>query len=321
MTEKHPQPYVKEIAPEKIRRNPDNPRLFFRAEEMDTLMASIRRYGIQVPISVYEDEDGYVLIDGERRWRSAKKLNIKRIPALVQQKPTKLANLLLMFNIHALREQWDYLTIANKLPDVISLFTKENKKEPTEAELSEITGLTRGQIRRCKFLLDLPQAYKKKLEDELSLPKHLQTLSEDFFIEMERALKTVRSRVPAAVPDINAARDALIKKFRDEVITNITDFRKLSKIATSVGNLGVKQAKARAAIADILNIKNKTSIQEVYAEQFEMRYDERKITLNIDSLLEFLKVSIESGEDIIVGEDLKARLVELKRLIDQVLKA
>jgi ParB/RepB/Spo0J family partition protein len=285
-------------------------------------MASIRRYGIQVPISVYEDEEGFVLIDGERRWRSARKLNIQRIPALVQPRPTKLANLLLMFNIHALREQWDYLTIANKLPDVISLFSKEHKgKAPTEAELSEITGLTRGQIRRCKFLLDLPPAYKKQLENELSLPKHLQTLSEDFFIEMERALKTVQSRVPAAVSNINAARDALIHKFRHGIITNITDFRKLSKMATSVTNLGVKEAKARTAIADVLNVDKKTGIQEVYAEQFEMRYDERKITLSIDSILEYLKVSVEGGEELVVGESLKARLVELRRLIDRVLRA
>jgi ParB family chromosome partitioning protein len=105
MKEKQTRSYVKDISPDEISRNPDNPRLFFRAEEMDTLMASIRRYGIQVPISVYEDKKGFVLIDGERRWRCAKKLNLQRIPALVQQKPSPLKNLLLMFNIHALREQ------------------------------------------------------------------------------------------------------------------------------------------------------------------------------------------------------------------------
>src|ERR1700730_11601540 len=97
MSDRIPQPYVKDISPDKIRRNPDNPRLFFRAEEMDTLMASIRRYGIQVPITVYEDDDQYVLIDGERRWRCATKLNLRRIPALVQPKPTPFQNLLLMF--------------------------------------------------------------------------------------------------------------------------------------------------------------------------------------------------------------------------------
>jgi ParB/RepB/Spo0J family partition protein len=284
-------------------------------------MASIRRYGIQVPVSVYEDGDSYILIDGERRWRCARKLNLPRIPALIQHKPSPLTNLLLMFNIHALREQWDYLTIANKLPNVISLFRDENdNKEPTEPELSEITGLSRGQIRRCRFLLDLPAEYKRKLEDELSLPKHLQTLSEDFFIEMERALKTVQSRVPSAMLEINSARDALIEKFRNGTIGNITDFRKLSKIATSISNLGAKEAKVRTAISDILNPKKKTGIQEVFAEQFEMRYDERKVVLSIDSIYEYLRDSIESDEGIVVGEDLKRRLLELKRLIDRILR-
>ena len=314
--------YLKDISPDKIRQNPDNPRLFFRSEELDTLMASIRRYGIQVPISVFEDRDGFVLIDGERRWRCARKLNLQRIPALVQRKPTPLANLLLMFNIHALREQWDYLTIASKLPVVISLFKDEHAgKEPKEQDLSEMTGLTRGQIRRCKFLLDLPTDYRKQLEEELSLPKHLQTLSEDFFIEMERALKTVQSRVPSAIPDLNSARDALIEKFRAGVIGNITDFRKLSKIATSIGNLGVKEVKARSVINAILDPKKTTSIQELFAEHFEMRYDERKVGLSIDSISEYLKSSVEKDADFSLGEDLKRRLLQLKRLIDRVLRA
>ena len=142
---------LREIPPSKIKRNPENPRLFFRAEEMDTLLKSIKRYGVQVPISVYSEGDHFVLIDGERRWRCATKLNFKSIPALVQPKPSPLDNLLLMFNIHSLREQWDYLTIAKKLPIVIERFAEEKGGEPNEIELSEITGLTRGQIRRCRY--------------------------------------------------------------------------------------------------------------------------------------------------------------------------
>jgi ParB family transcriptional regulator, chromosome partitioning protein len=319
MSEKQASRQLKEIPPHKIRRNPDNPRLFFRPEEMDTLMGSIRRYGIQVPISVYEDDEHYVLIDGERRWRAAQKLNIRHMPAIVHPKPTPLGNLLLMFNIHALREQWDYLTIANKLPNVITLFKKENRKEPTEEELSQITGLTRGQIRRCKLLVDLPEKYKTMLQEELSLPKALQKISEDLFIEMERALKTVRARVPSAVGRLDSARDALIKKFRLGTIDNITDFRKLSKIATSIKNLGVKESKARAAIAEILDPQKRTGIQEVFAEQFEVRYDERKIALNIDSIYEYLEISLKGDQEITLGEDIRKRLFRLKRLIERVL--
>ncbi len=320
--DKQPHGYLKDLSPDKIERNPENPRLFFRPEEMDTLMASIRRYGIQVPITVYEDGGVFVLIDGERRWRSARKLNLKKIPALVQPKPTKLNNLLLMFNIHALREQWDYLTIANKLPDVISMFTNENGgREPNEIELSDITGLTRGQIRRCRLLFDLPDSYRRQLEEELALPKHLQRLSEDFFIEMEKALKTVQNRVPSAVPDLNVARDALITKFREKTINNITDFRKLSKIATSISNVGVKESKARSAILDIFDPSKRVSIHDVYAEQFETKYDERKIILNIDSVYDYLDATVESEEEAQLGKGLRSQLKKLKDLIDRVLQA
>ena len=320
MPEQQTHGYLKELSPDKIGRNPENPRLFFRPEEMDTLMASIRRYGIQVPITVYEDDGKYVLIDGERRWRSARKLNLKKIPALVQQKPTPLNNLLLMFNIHALREQWDYLTIASKLPSVIELFTFDNDgREPNEIELSEITGLTRGQIRRCRLLFDLPESYRRQLEEELALPKHLQRLSEDFFIEMEKALKTVQNRVPSAIVSMDVARDALIGKFRSGVINNITDFRKLSKIATSISNVGVKEGKAKQAIVDIFDPNKPISIHDVYAEQFETRYDERKIGLNIDSVYEYLDAAIESEDHASVGKGLRERLVRLKQLIDRVL--
>ncbi|MBO9714254.1 ParB/RepB/Spo0J family partition protein [Sphingomonas sp.] len=322
MSEKQPHGQLRDLSPDKIDRNPENPRLFFRPEEMDTLIASIRRYGIQVPITVYEDDGKYVLIDGERRWRSALKLNLKKIPALVQPKPTRLNNLLLMFNIHALREQWDYLTIANKLPDVIELFIAENDgKEPNEQDLSEMTGLTRGQIRRCRLLFDLPDHYRRLLEEELALPKHLQRLSEDFFIEMEKALKTVQKRVPAAVSDINGARDALIEKFKSGTINNITDFRKLSKIATSISNVGVREDKARKAIIDIFDLTKPVSIHDVYAEQFETRYDERKIKLNVDSIYEYLDATIESDDESSIGDELRERLSDLNRLIDRVLRA
>jgi ParB/RepB/Spo0J family partition protein len=311
---------LKEIPTDHIKRNPENPRLVFRSEELASLMASIKRYGIQVPITVYKDRDHYVLIDGERRWRCADKLNIKRMPALILPKPSPLDNLLLMFNIHALREQWDYLTIATKLPEVIRLFVEDNGKEPNELELSEATGLTRGQIRRCRLLLDLPPKYKDLLLDELFLPKQSQQLSEDFFIEMERSLKTVQNRLPTAIKDLDEVRDTLIAKFRSGVIDNVTDFRKLSKIATSISNLGVRETQARKAIKDIFNANNDVSIDEVYSEHYEFRYDERKMVLSIESLADYLEGTISEDELPPLGEDVLANLKKLQKLINKVLE-
>ena len=144
---------LREIPVDLIDRNPENPRIVFRQAELEELLVSIRKYGVQVPISVYKDGNRYVLIDGERRWRCALKLNHKTIPGLVQSKPDQLTNILLMFNIHALREQWDLLTIALKLPRVIKLLKKQLGYEPNERELLEQTGLRRAILRRCKLLI------------------------------------------------------------------------------------------------------------------------------------------------------------------------
>lgn len=311
---------LKQLSPDTITRNPDNPRLYFRSEEMDALLSSIGLYGIQVPITVYQSGEDYVLIDGERRWRCARKLNLKSIPALVQPEPTKLNNLLLMFNIHALREQWDYVTIAAKLPIVIQLFVNDNGKDPTEAELSEITGLARGQIRRCRLLLNLPKHYMEMLLNELEKPKSKQRLSEDFFIEMERALRAINNRIPDAIANLDDARSVLIDKFLKKVIDNATDFRKLSKIATSVSNLGVEQDQAIAAVQLVVAPNNKIGIDDVFAEQFETIFDERRLTLHIRSIVNFLSPASTSKNYAITDQKLIDELLELRDAINDILE-
>jgi ParB/RepB/Spo0J family partition protein len=317
MSESQKNSYVRDISPERIQKNPENPRLFFRSDELDSLLVSIKRYGIQVPINVYEDKGEFFLIDGERRWRCAKKLNLKKIPALVQDKPSDLDNLLLMFNIHSLREQWDYLTIANKLPRVISLHAEQHGREPNEIELSELTGLTRGQVRRCRLLLDLPEKYRSLLLEELELPKHRQKLSEDFFIEMEKSLKTVSKRVPSVMTHPDNVRDVLIKKYRAGIINNIVDFRKLSKIATAVEGLGVTETKAKAALKEIFSSNNGVGISSVFEEQFGFIYGKRWLESHIDSMLNYLDDFDEpaEGED---AEDVKQKLRDLRDKINEI---
>src|SRR5438552_16041821 len=85
---------LRQISVDLIDRNPDIPRILFRQGELEQLLESIRLYGVQVPVSVYRQGKRYVLIDGERRWKCALKLNNKSIPALVQDKPSPITNLL-----------------------------------------------------------------------------------------------------------------------------------------------------------------------------------------------------------------------------------
>ncbi len=283
-------PPLRHLRPQFINRNPENPRLIFRSQELDQLLTSIAKHGIQVPITVYEDApERYILIDGERRWRCAIKLNLRTIPALVQEKPSPLENLLLMYNIHALREQWDYFTIAMKLPRIIQLFWEERGREPNEIELSEATGLTRGQIRRCRFLLDLPDEYKTILSTELELPKKQQRLTEDFFIEMERALKTLQSRGLLERQDTNSARDALIEKYKTKNIKSVLELRLLSKLATSPARLNAPIADVETAIQAALDKSQTDSIATIYAQSVEFKDAEKKALRNVGALADYLE--------------------------------
>ena len=295
-----------------IHRNPENPRLVFRTGDLDELLESIRKYGIQVPISVYKDGSKFVLIDGERRWRCAHKLGLSKVPALVQSKPAPLENLLLMFNIHALREQWDLMTIALKLPKVISLLEREIRKAPNEREISEHTGLGRAVIRRCRLLIDLPEHYKDDILVELRKPKADQRLTEDFFIEMERSLKTVERAAPDIIPDKEVVREVLIRKFKSGVIKNRVNFRMLAKMAR-VENVGGDLKKAKQALSSVFK-DNSVGIEEAYRKSAAQYYDEREFVRAIDSATELLEDVVLDELDQDSKKAVKRLWHELKRI-------
>jgi len=309
---------LKHISPDEIQPNPENPRVIFRQEELESLMTSIAKIGIQVPITVYQDNGKYYLLDGERRWRCAKKLNLNKIPALIQEKPTELENLLLMYNIHALREQWDYYTIASKLQRIIDLFTKEKHYNPNEIELSEATGLTRGQIRRCQLLLNMPPHYHDLLLEELKLPKSKQKLSEDFFIEMERSLKTVTNRFPEFKPKLDDIRVTLIDKFREGTIGAVTDFRQLAKMATSVQTLGIAQETVISALQEVFATDNMTNIKDTFKKTVEFEYDEHKAYKQLTFLTDYVEEVIQDNQIDQLDNDFINELKELYAQLKQI---
>lgn len=297
--------HLADIPVKEIRPNPDNPRLTFRPGELEELQESIRRYGVQVPIAVFKSRGQYVLIDGERRWRCVSKLNFKTIPALVQDEPGPLQNLLLMFNIHALREQWDLLTIALKLPKIISLLAKEMDATPTEADISNYTGLARGVIRKCRLLANLPDKYKHIILEELGKPKSKQLVGEEFFIEMEKALGTISRNLPGVIKDIDKARDVLLRKYRNKIIDSNIEFRKVAKIARAK-SIGADAEVAKVAIQKLL-IDPQYSIAQAWSDTVSEAYAERDLVSRIDLLLGKLQ-EMNAGA---VDEDIREKLEEL----------
>jgi ParB family transcriptional regulator, chromosome partitioning protein len=68
---------------DKIFPNPDQPRKVFDKENLEALAQSIRENGVVQAITVEEGENGYVLVDGERRLRASKLAGLTEIPSTV----------------------------------------------------------------------------------------------------------------------------------------------------------------------------------------------------------------------------------------------
>jgi len=145
-------------------------------------------------------------------------------------------------------------------------------------------------------LMELPDKYKGALLEELKKPKSRQQLSEDFFIEMEKALKTISRSMPGVIGDFNTARDALLKKYKADVIDNIVDFRKVAKIARAT-SVGANATQAANAIQRLLTDET-YSITQAWNDTVSEAYTERDIVSRIDYLLaKFDEVQAESIDD------------------------
>jgi ParB family chromosome partitioning protein len=75
---------LRELAVAEISPNPFQPRRAFDPATLADLKRSLATAGLLQPVVVRETEGGYQLVAGERRWRAAKELGWRRIPAVVR---------------------------------------------------------------------------------------------------------------------------------------------------------------------------------------------------------------------------------------------
>jgi len=68
----------------KVEPNPEQPRQFFDEEALDELAESMKIFGIVQPLLVTKNGDMYSIIAGERRYRAARKAQIKEVPVIIK---------------------------------------------------------------------------------------------------------------------------------------------------------------------------------------------------------------------------------------------
>lgn len=306
------------IEPQKLRPNPENPRLIFRQDELRILQDSIKHQGILVPLTVYRERSGYVILDGERRWRCALKLALNTVPAIVQPKPDPLQNLMMMFAIHNQRQEWDPLPTAYKLQELERRVTEEWGRLPTESELAELASITRGEVRRLKVLLTLPQEYRDELMQELEKPRPQQVLTVDHVLEATRGAAALAKRGILNAGEEEKLRRAVVDKFKEGRLTSTVEPRLLARMARAVDREEISPRVARHVVDQIINDPTYT-VQDAFKGSVEAADFAHGTEQLADRLA--ARISEHETEDFAPTDSLRETLQELTRSIRRFLRS
>ena len=133
---------------ENIFRDENQPRKEFDKEKIEELAQSIHKNGLIQPlILTKKDDDNYILVAGERRWRAAQIANLKTIPSLLLPEDLDKDEISLIENI-----QRENLKISEEAQAYQRLI---DKNKYTHEELAKIVGKSRSHITNLLRILSL----------------------------------------------------------------------------------------------------------------------------------------------------------------------
>ncbi len=160
-----------EIEIDRIMPNPNQPRKEFNEETLRELAESIKEYGIIQPIVVSPNGEKYVIVAGERRYRSAKMAGLDSIPSIIKETTEEdRAKLALIENVQ--REDLNPIDEALAYKEIIDAYNI------TQQNLGEMIGKSRGYIGNTMRLLQLdPQVIEYLRDGKLSVSHGKQLLA------------------------------------------------------------------------------------------------------------------------------------------------
>ena len=140
------------VSIEKIFRDESQPRKEFDKDKIDELAQSIKKNGLIQPIIlVKRNDDNFMIVAGERRWRAAQIANLKTLPSLLIPDDLDKDEISLIENIQ--RENLKISEEANAYQRLI------NKNNYTHENLANIVGKSRSHVTNLLRLLTLDKYF------------------------------------------------------------------------------------------------------------------------------------------------------------------
>lgn len=137
-----------------IKPNASQPRKDFDEDKITDLAESIRMHGVIQPVIVRPIETGFELVAGERRWRAARKAELRIIPCIIRELDDR-ENMLLAIIENMQREDLNPIEEATAFSQVMDQYGL------TQDEVSKSVGKSRPYITNALRLLKLPELVRE----------------------------------------------------------------------------------------------------------------------------------------------------------------
>lgn len=245
-----------------IDRNTDQPRKNFEPTALQELANSIKQHGVIQPIILVKKGTRYMIIAGERRFRAAKMVGLKTIPAIVREYTAKeIKEIGLLENIQ--REDLNPIECALGMKELMEKYSY------TQEALADRLGKSRPMVANTLRLLNLcPEVIEMVASGKLSAG-HARSLVvvTDPAVQLRLAKLAVTKKVTVRdlEREVKNMQNPKPKKVKaptslemNEFITNLE--RKLSTKVNIKGN----ETKGQI----VINYYNKDDLDRIYEVLF-----------------------------------------------------
>lgn len=241
----------------KIKSDEDQPRKLFDSEKIAELAESIKTHGVIQPLILRElKDDRYIIVAGERRWRAAKMVGLKEVPAIIMELSDRdILEISLIENI----QRQD----LNPIEEALAYRKLLNDFKITQEELSKRIGKSRVAIANTMRLMNLDERVQQYIIESIITEGHGRVLLSinDKQKQYEIAQQVIDEKLSVRELErlIKRINDDIEKEKNNENIGEVNPYYK--EIKNQLQNyFGTK--------VNILNKKNKGKIEiEYYSEE------------------------------------------------------
>lgn len=214
---------VSELEIDKIYPNPNQPRKHFDEEALKELASSIKIHGVIQPLVVNKENDGYMIIAGERRWRASKQAGLSKVPVVIKNYTEKqVKEISIIENLQ--REDLNPIEAARAIKQLMDEYNL------TQEVVSDRIGKSRSNVANTLRLLSLYPDVIKMVEDGKLSSGHARSLVvvDDINEQLRLAKKTVDGKL--SVRDLEKAVKAYLNPDRDKKVKSTEQSLELKEL-------------------------------------------------------------------------------------------